>query len=116
MFAIPPASGAVRSLRVTPHSTQRSLIVTWQPPTDITRPSRYRLRYRKTPSGSWSSVRTISSQQTRYTITGLEATTTYEVEVWVTLGSGEGSRSRQTAIVKGGIAMCGPTPLYSHST
>ena len=101
MFTTSPASGAVRSLRVTPHSTQRSLMVMWQPPTDIDRPSRYKLRYRKTPSGSWSSVMTVSSQ---HTITGLEATTTYEVEVWVTLGVREGSRNRQTATVKGGMA------------
>ena len=44
---------------------------------------------------------TVSSQ---HTITGLEATTTYEVEVWVTLGVREGSRNRQTATVKGGMA------------
>ena len=74
----------------------------WQPPTDITTPSRYKLRYRKTPSGSWSSERTIYTPQTQYTIASLEATTRYEVEVWATLGFGEGSRSRQTAIVKGG--------------
>ena len=79
------------------HGTQIALVVTWRPPSVITNPTGYRLRYHKTSSSTWSSTRTIGSQQTQYTITGLEEGATYEVEVWATFRSGEGSRRRVTA-------------------
>ena len=91
------ASGSVQALNVRLHGTQIALVVTWRPPSDITNPTGYRLRYHKTSSGTWSSTRTIGSQQTQYTITGLEEGTTFEVEVWATFRSGEGSRRRVTA-------------------
>jgi hypothetical protein len=66
------ASGSVQALTVRSHGTQIALVVTWRPPSDITNPTGYRLRNRKTPSSTWSSTKEIGSQQTQYTITGLE--------------------------------------------
>ena len=91
------ASGSVQALNVRSHGTQIALVITWRSPSDITNPTGYRLRYRKTPSSTWSSTRTIGSQHTQYTITGLEEGDPYEVEVWATFRSGEGSRRRVTA-------------------
>ena len=91
------ASGSVKALNVRLHDTQIALVVTWRPPSVFTNPTGYRLRYHKTSSSTWSSTRTIGSQQTQYTITGLEESGTYEVEVWATFRSGEGSRRRATA-------------------
>ena len=98
------APGSVSSLNVRSHESQIALVVTWRPPSDITNPTGYKLRYRKTSSSTWSNTRTIGSQQTQYTLTGLEEGATYEVEVWATFRSGEGSRSRQKVTVQGGIA------------
>ena len=78
------------------HESQMALVVIWRPPSDITSPTAYKLRYHKTSSCTWSSTRTISSQVTQYTITGLEEGDTYEVEVWATFRSGEGSIRRVT--------------------
>ena len=98
------ASGAVETLSVRSHGTQISLVVTWRPPSDITNPTGYRLRYHKTPSSTWSSTRTIGPQQTQYTITGLEGGANYEVEVWATFqNSGEGIRRNVTATTAGYI-------------
>ena len=95
-------TGSVASLNVSLHDAQIALVVTWRPPSDITNPTGYRLRYHKTSSSTWSSTRTIGPHQTQYTITGLEEGTTYEVEVWATFRSGEGSRRRFTAKTAGG--------------
>ena len=98
------ASGCVQALNVRVQGTQVVLVVTWRPPSDIIIPATgYRLRYHKTSSSTWSSTRTIGSQQTQYTITGLEEVTTYEVEVWATFSIGEGSRRRATARTTSGI-------------
>ena len=80
------------------NDTQIALVVTWRPPSDITNPTGYRLRYHKTSSSTWSSTRTVGSQQTQTdTITGLEEGGTYEVEVWAIFPSGEGIRRKVTA-------------------
>ena len=99
-------SGSVQAINVRLHGTQTALVVTWRPPSVITNPTGYRLRYHKTLSSTWSSTRTIGSQQTQYTITGLEEGTTYEVEVWATFRSGEGSRRRFTARTTSEIICC----------
>ena len=91
----------MQALNVRLNGTQIALVVTWRPPSDITNPTGYRLRYHKTSSSTWSSTRPNGSQQTQYTITGLEEGTTYEVEVWATFHSGEGSRRRATARTTG---------------
>ena len=97
----------MQALNVRVHGTQVVLVVTWRPPSDIRNPATgYRLRYHKTPSSTWSSTRTIGSQQTQYTITGLEEGTTYEVEVWATFGIGEGSKKRATARFTSGNYTC----------
>ena len=93
----------MQALNARLHGKQFALTVTWRPPSDITNPTGYRLRFRKTSSSIWSSTRTIGSQQTQYTITGLEEGTTYEVEVWATFRSGEGIRRKFTARTTGGI-------------
>ena len=90
-------------LNVRLHGTQIALVVTWRPPSDITNPTGYRLRYHKTSSSTWSSTRTIGPQRTQYTITGLEEGATYEVEVWATFSNGEGSRRTATARTTGYI-------------
>ena len=101
------ASGSVQALNVSLHGTQIALVVTWRPPSDITNPTGYRLRYHKTSSHTLNSTKTISSQQTQCTITGLEEGTTYEVEVWATFPSGEGSRRKVTArTTSGNICTC----------
>ena len=99
------ASGSVQALNVRSHGTQVALVVTWRPPSNITNPTGYRLRYHKTSSNIWSSTKAIGLQQTQYTITGLEegATATYEVEVWAIFPSGEGSRRKVTAKTTGEI-------------
>ena len=93
----------MQALNVRSHGTQIALVVTWRPPSDITNPTGYRLRYHKTSSSTWSSTRTIGSQQTQHTITGLEEGATYEVEVWAYFSSGEGSRRRFTARTSSGF-------------
>ena len=95
------ASGSVQALNVRYHDTQIALVVTWMPPSDITNPTGYRLRYHKTSSSTWKSTKAIGSQQTQYTITGLEEGTTYGVEVWATFSGGKGSRRRVTARTTG---------------
>ena len=97
IFGSHAASGSVQALNMRFHESQIALVLTWRPPSDIINPTGYRLRYHKTSSSAWSSTRTIGSQQTQYTITGLEEGATYEVEVWATLHSGEDSKRRATA-------------------
>ena len=98
-------SQLVQSLAARLHESQITLVVTWRPPLDITNSTGYGLRYRKTSSSTWSSTWTIGSQQTQYTITGLEEGTTYEVEVWATFRNGEGSKRRVTKSTGGYTCM-----------
>ena len=92
----------MQSLAARLHESQITWVVTWRPPLGIINPTGYRLRYRKTSSSTWSSTRTIGSQQTQYTITGLEEGATYEVEVWATFSNGEGSKTKVTTGSTGG--------------
>ncbi len=87
--AEPPPAPAAPTF---PASTANSLSVSWSAPAITGRPAidDYDVRWRvKTPSGSWIELAGADSTATAATITGLDAATTYEVQVRATNAEGD---------------------------
>ena len=73
-------------------ASSSSLRVTWSAPSGGPSPTSYELRYRRDGGNSWSSTVSVGNSRS-YTISGLSASTTYEVQVRAKNSAGPGGWS-----------------------
>lgn len=97
----PPANIVVNNL------TPTSATVSWTPSLGAT----YVVRYRVAPSGPWITVNVTAPLSNSYTITGLNETTQYEVQVATVCGGTTGAFSASSTFTTPAISYCtaGPT-------